>query len=302
VKAIDDMLINHKVHTTILQSGIHIHTDDTIDLTKRISLSLGTEEPSVESKASYSKEAVLPVDKWRKPTGEELELLTECKNKDLQKCEVSSTIFLFRVPESISLLINQLPFSDVYSKDDYEIIHLHSRYDLVIQEVADALAPFSLDSQAISPRGVYINQANLRTTTSEPCENSPNNCFTGLHLDSWYPRPLIERHLSRNRICINLGQDTRFFLFVNLTLVEMYEKLGFPLKESERFFHFGSGIGHAFLKRFPNYPVVRIKLDPGEAYIAPTEFMIHDGSSIGSSHPDITLTYLGYFRFSDNCC
>ncbi len=50
------------------------------------------------------------------------------------------------------------------------------------------------------------------------------------------------------------------------------------------------------MKRYPDYPVIKVRVAPGEAYIAPTENMIHDGSTVGKQYPDIHLTLFGYFR------
>ena len=48
-----------------------------------------------------------------------------------------------------------------------------------------------------------------------------------------------------------------------------------------------------FFKEFSSYPVIRIKLNPGEAYIAPTDNIIHDGSSLGQLRHDMNLTIRG---------
>jgi hypothetical protein len=50
---------------------------------------------------------------------------------------------------------------------------------------------------------------------------------------------------------------------------------------------------HAFLHKFPEYPVVRLAVLPGEAYIAPTENMIHDGTTEGMRVLDQQVTVRG---------
>ena len=47
------------------------------------------------------------------------------------------------------------------------------------------------------------------------------------------------------------------------------------------------------------YPVVRLQIDPGEAYIMPADNLLHDASTERTRFPDITLTFLGYFAPSD---
>jgi hypothetical protein len=54
-------------------------------------------------------------------------------------------------------------------------------------------------------------------------------------------------------------------------------------------------VGPAFMSRFPGYPIVRVRIGPGEAYIAPTDNVIHDASTIGSEGLSITLTLRGWF-------
>jgi hypothetical protein len=54
------------------------------------------------------------------------------------------------------------------------------------------------------------------------------------------------------------------------------------------------------MRQFPTYPVLRLRVKPGEAYIAPTDNLIHDGSSVGKQFPDITIHNLGYFGVAQN--
>ena len=56
-------------------------------------------------------------------------------------------------------------------------------------------------------------------------------------------------------------------------------------------------VSRLFLTKYPNYPVFRIKIEPGEAYIAPTENIIHDGAKL-NYETDFTWTFLGYFQTS----
>ena len=42
-------------------------------------------------------------------------------------------------------------------------------------------------------------------------------------------------------------------------------------------------IGREFMERFPDVPVVRCRIGPGDAYIAPTENLVHDGSHSGKA-------------------
>lgn len=50
---------------------------------------------------------------------------------------------------------------------------------------------------------------------------------------------------------------------------------------------------HAFLRKYPEYPVMRLAVMPGEAYIAPTENMIHDGTTECMTVADLQVTVRG---------
>ena len=102
-----------------------------------------------------------------------------------------------------------------------------------------------------------------------------------------------QRHTARNRICVNLGREERRFLFINLTLAKMFEALGRDLTTNKDYY--GTDLGHDFMLAYPSYPVVRLTVKPREAYIAPTDNLIHDGTSVDKQYPDIALHILGYF-------
>ena len=54
-------------------------------------------------------------------------------------------------------------------------------------------------------------------------------------------------------------------------------------------------LARIFTREYPDYPLIIVKIKYGEAYLAPTEHIIHDGYSIGKHSLDLFLTYLGYF-------
>jgi hypothetical protein len=54
-----------------------------------------------------------------------------------------------------------------------------------------------------------------------------------------------------------------------------------------------TNLARRFLTLFCDYPVLRLRIQPGEAYIAPTENVVHDGSSMEMSVADISLSLRG---------
>jgi hypothetical protein len=137
--------------------------------------------------------------------------------------------------------------------------------------------------------GILVNDPRLPTTTL----NQATQRLIGLHVDSWYSNALESRHESPNRIAVNLGVQDRFLLFVNLPLRELAHIIDDNHREPKPSQLSFTSLGRTFLAENPSYPVLKLRVRPGEAYIAPTEHMIHDGMTSGMTAPDVTLSLHG---------
>jgi hypothetical protein len=157
---------------------------------------------------------------------------------------------------------------------------------------------YCLSTDKIKSLGIHINQAGLITTTIDAIEFLPRQPHVGLHLDSWEKAPIRRRHLSSNRICINLGNEPRYFLFINLSLMKMFEMLGFSTAVDISHYYRGIELPDKFMRTFPDYPVIKLALAPNQAYIAPTENIIHDASTLDKQELDLSLTFIGKFRIN----
>ena len=100
---------------------------------------------------------------------------------------------------------------------------------------------------------------------------------------------------SRNRICINLGGEDRSFLFINLTVSQLFEKL-LTVQEIDHSQIKIGNLSEYFFRYFPNYPVLKLRQKPYEFYIAPTDNCLHDGTTLNRKTNDIVTTFLGYFN------
>jgi hypothetical protein len=105
--------------------------------------------------------------------------------------------------------------------------------------------------------------------------------LVGLHVDMWARLEGATDAADRpSRLCLNLGAEDRWFLFVNQTVAAMRSRLGRGAVAADP-----GDDGRAFLQAFPDYPVLKVRICPGEAYVAATEELLHDGSSYGQSRP-----------------
>jgi hypothetical protein len=127
--------------------------------------------------------------------------------------------------------------------------------------------------------------------------NTITGRYVGLHFDSWDRLPTTERHLGQNRVCLNLGPGPRGLQFVPLTAMEMDARLDdLPAVDAEGPTRRHGDLARGFLRQFPDEPVFRIVILPGEAYIAPTENLVHDGWTVDTAGPDVTLSIREHFE------
>ena len=185
-----------------------------------------------------------------------------------------------------------------------QLLRLFEGHSDVFQRAADKdtlLHPLiNMLLEIISKTGIIINHVySARIGRDEPnritmTKAVDKDARIGLHVDSWDQCAFDDLQNSSNRLSINLGPTDRYFIFVNLTASHMnalLKKTGVNVESS------ASLIGKSFMSTFPNYPVVRVRLRPGEAYIAPTENILHDGSSAGVGNVNHYLSLRGRFDF-----
>ncbi|MBI5278476.1 MAG: tryptophan 7-halogenase [Burkholderiales bacterium] len=137
--------------------------------------------------------------------------------------------------------------------------------------------------------GLIVNSPGWATITGDKFDSKR----IGLHFDSWSRLPVARRAEADNRICINLGTQSRRLLLVNVPMAaicRLLDERGIARPAED-----ATEIGRTFMRAFPNYPVVAVEVRPGEAYIAPTENVIHDGNSEGMGDCDVTFTAIGRF-------
>jgi hypothetical protein len=125
--------------------------------------------------------------------------------------------------------------------------------------------------------------ANQRTTTTD----TRTTRRLGIHLDNFDRLPLERRHQSRRRIGLNLGPGPRYILLTTQDINELARRS--PLIERDPH----TDQVRRFVAQEGQLICVRIRLEPGEAYVAPTELIPHDGSTMGIHSPSTIAFWLG---------
>jgi uncharacterized protein len=282
-----------------LQQDIQLvlQTPDPVDAPNRWSLSTGVTNQitSPPNGLQYSPHAWIPQATWRTPTPTEQTLLAP---HSLETWQSGSTIGIIRLPDHLLTPLTTL-LDRQGSRDALPKQWQHSEnpgWQLAIRDLLVYLQHhYSLDG--LIPTNTCLVTANpgLQTVTQDPDPNNPTvQQYVGLHVDSWEKALVVNRHLSRNRICLNLGKEDRYFLFINLTLIKMAQLLALSTAEIEQH-PGGTSLAEKFMQTFPSYPVIKLRLHPGEAYIASTDNMIHDATTLTKQYPDIAIHFLGNF-------
>ena len=220
----------------------------------------------------YEENAHLPCEPWRPlTTQEQAALLAKHPPRDAGR-----TVSIVKLPG---------PFSGALWKN-FQPVDTTNVPDAIIQPLS-AICKLGEPLDWIGP---VENSPGLKTVTV----NNEDERYIGLHLDSWDDLPLEDRARSTNRICLNIGQSDRYFLFLPFSLIEMSGLLSEFADWDSNTPHIM--LGDHFMERFPHVPAIRCRLQPGEAYIAPTENLLHDGSSEGQRYIDEQFTVRGHIR------
>jgi hypothetical protein len=128
---------------------------------------------------------------------------------------------------------------------------------------------------------MIITAQGLPSTTYDPVERR----YLGLRLapHSGLPRSLCSAEINfgeepRAVVCVNLPPESMLELL--LTSGRMPDLPAMPAAEAT---------ATAFMSASPDYPVIRLRLDPGEGYFAPLHRLVHDGYTRDMAGPDFNL-------------
>ncbi|MEU5915651.1 hypothetical protein [Streptomyces sp. NPDC047141] len=139
----------------------------------------------------------------------------------------------------------------------------------------------------------YIGQAlaepGMRTTT----DNYRDGRLIGLHLDNWDKLTYARKATGRRRLALNLGPGNRSVILGDLDAQAVCRAVH-PDSYERRCPHTDDYRAHVAAGH--TVRCVRIRLAPGEGYIAPTEYLLHDGSTEDETLPSAMAFWLGHWN------
>lgn len=263
-----------------------------------VRLSAGTQDTDEAALFGYAPQSFVPRLPWRSPTDEEWETLTrpeKARSADLAGIDQpGDRVAVIPVPESVLESFARLR---ELSRRDGDLKRLRALLDDATGRLAMVeAARFALSLAFPDRTDLDAPNAHPKIPPGTPTMTTGRDgLLTGLHIDSWYRRELDDRASSPNRVSINLGTQDRHLLFVNLPLREIAERVA-KARGGEWVEDISFQLPREFARLFPEYPVVKLRVAPGEAYIAPTENVIHDGYAERIGGIDLQFTCRGYFR------
>ncbi|WP_340375953.1 hypothetical protein U5640_12800 [Streptomyces sp. SS7] len=133
--------------------------------------------------------------------------------------------------------------------------------------------------------GCAASPGHWATTT----EDSNTGRRIGPHVDNFDRLPYARRHQARRRLCLNLGPGPRYLLIGDHDIQQICRTLH---TDPDRHHPHTEDIRRYVAAGHP-LRCLRIRLDPGDGYIAPTESLAHDGSTAGIDQPSVAAFWLG---------
>ncbi|MEU1422980.1 hypothetical protein [Kitasatospora sp. NPDC005751] len=130
-----------------------------------------------------------------------------------------------------------------------------------------------LDDPGVTYLGRALGSADALTTTP----NHRDGRLIGLHLDNWDKLAYSAKHTGRRRLCVNLGPGVRYLLVCDQDAQAVCRAA--HTDWATRHPHTDDVRGWVAEGR-PLH-CYRLRLEPGNGYLAPTEFLPHDGSTEG---------------------
>lgn len=274
---------------TALVEGVRFRAEvpDGGHLADRLSISGGTVSaaaPAGSGSSRYREWARVPRESWGSPSAEDLAVLIATGRTEVEEVQI------LRVPLELTERI-RASLGELRSYVDEADFIRAMASEVYLQAMADFGHYVEHLGEVTKKSLVRINRWGLRTTTVDN-----EQVYIGLHVDNWYQQDLPTRASSPNRLCVNVSEEARYLLLMNVPLETMLSMLTQGADECQ--LHpsmVGTPLGLAFMQTFPNYPVLKLRIEPGEAYLAPTENLVHDGCTEGMTCWDLAIHVLGRF-------
>ncbi|MBC8051646.1 MAG: hypothetical protein H7Y13_01135 [Sphingobacteriaceae bacterium] len=224
----------------------------------------------------------VPVNNWRRLSSlEKEEILASANEKDYYQ-----NFGLVRLSGDIITPADQEILSRLNRLDDINTAEKES----LIGKLNDFCSSFQIASIPQNTLGIFVKSPRQESATYD----AEKGVYIGLHIDSWFKTTIENRHERKNRICINLGCCDRYLVFVNAPISSIYAQYNTGDNDVRQLIK-------TYMQDNPATKCYKLRVRPLEAYIFPTESMIHDGRcEVIGQNMDITFTAISYYKLYNN--
>ena len=170
------------------------------------------------------------------------------------------------------------------SRMDPSQIHRHKVAERMLAETYDRIHRRLGLSSGTRRFGFTVNHPGMSTTTVDVARGE----LCGMHFESWESLSLPERFAARKRLSINLGPGPRWFLFVPRTLSSLTASAGAPDTDADP----TRTVVNTMRTCVEEFSCVALCLQAGQAYLAPTESLMHDATSHWSTSVNFSAQFL----------
>jgi hypothetical protein len=231
---------------------------------------------------SYLEDAAVPFGDWRELTSEELDqLLHPRERSDFHVGLVRIDRVVWESFEELRAILAATPLLE----SARAIVGSERWHGLISRAVQSVMRWTPDGAGSFAGVGLCVHPPGLPTVTYD----EPRQGLIGLHVDSWYGD--LPPQSAPGRISVNLGYAARHSLFSPLSLPGMETAMQADATGLNR----RGNLARGYFRKFPDQSVLRLRVAPGEAYIAPTESISHDGSTQDQTGWDLTLTVRSRF-------
>lgn len=245
----------------------------------------------------YDSNAYIAKRDWRKLSSEQINY-----TRSIGKRNDYNTVYLGDIPVNLKECFQELNLATSINRE--EVFEKLSNNAGRTKEISSELESFLLSISNSKPFHFHCIGTNYPNIEMVACNTTklskgfkPQDIkYMGIHNDISKKMTIYTAHKCGNRMSVNLGKDTRSFLFANLSMIQALNMLKQKIDVKE----YGVNIYNItkiFFKYFPNYPLLKIDLKPYQYYVAPTDNCFHDGSTFGNTELDITMIYFGNFQY-----
>ena len=236
----------------------------------------------------YAAQSYKPSADWRPlTTAEMMQVLSLRPDLDYKR-----NIGLFSLPAGLKALLSELGLGklDSLAAAKQRIVEKKELFGRVNVALNRFIGKFSMPGSLVTPyiHGIFYNQPGLETI------GVSDKGYIGMHIDNGHAFKVDQLSAAPNRMCINLGQEDRHLLFIPRTSGEILRSLQTTMDiDTARYKEYQ--LTRDFLSANLACPVLKLKQKPYEAYIAPTDNIIHDGCTVGMKEMDVSLVLIGEF-------